>query len=99
MPDKPNQNGSGRDKIESRAYELYVKRGAMHGYDVDDWLAAEQEFSQSIADGDGLDSSLTELGQNGTAELTQDANGTPESQTPRASDKRPTRKAARRQSA
>src|SRR5688572_1792546 len=30
-------------RIRSRAYELYLERGAMHGKDLDDWLAAKAE--------------------------------------------------------
>ena len=29
-------------KVQETAYELYVARGCAHGYDVEDWLAAEQ---------------------------------------------------------
>jgi hypothetical protein len=32
-----------RSKIESRAYEIYLRRGATHGRALDDWLSAEQE--------------------------------------------------------
>ena len=30
--------------IARRAYVLYEQRGREHGYDVDDWLQAEQEL-------------------------------------------------------
>ena len=29
-------------KIQETAYQLYIARGCAHGYDVEDWLAAEQ---------------------------------------------------------
>jgi hypothetical protein len=29
-------------KVQETAYELFVARGCAHGYDVEDWLAAEQ---------------------------------------------------------
>ena len=29
-------------KVQETAYHLYVARGCAHGYDVEDWLAAEQ---------------------------------------------------------
>jgi hypothetical protein len=32
-------------KIEQRAYELFVKRGGVHGYHMEDWLRAEREIS------------------------------------------------------
>ena len=31
------------EKIKQRAYELYEQRGKVHGFDVDDWLQAENE--------------------------------------------------------
>lgn len=31
------------EEIQRRAYELYEKRGRVHGHDVDDWLSAEAE--------------------------------------------------------
>jgi Protein of unknown function (DUF2934) len=31
-------------EIARRAYQLFLQRGATHGRDVDDWLAAEQEL-------------------------------------------------------
>ena len=30
-----------REMIEEKAYELYEKRGKVHGHDLDDWLEAE----------------------------------------------------------
>lgn len=30
--------------IATRAYELFLKRGAVHGYDTEDWLTAEREL-------------------------------------------------------
>jgi hypothetical protein len=29
-----------------RAYELFLQRGAQHGQDFEDWLAAERELHQ-----------------------------------------------------
>jgi len=33
-------------QIAARAYELYVQRGRLDGYEVDDWLQAEYELMQ-----------------------------------------------------
>ena len=33
-------------EIAARAYELYVQRGRIDGYDMDDWLQAEYELMQ-----------------------------------------------------
>lgn len=34
------------EQIAARAYELYVNRGRIDGYDMDDWLQAEYELMQ-----------------------------------------------------
>jgi hypothetical protein len=33
-----------QDQVRRRAYELYVKRGKIDGFEVEDWLQAEAEF-------------------------------------------------------
>jgi hypothetical protein len=35
------------EEIQQRAYELYVARGGEDGRDVEDWLAAEKELTES----------------------------------------------------
>lgn len=37
------------DVIAVRAYEIYLDRGATHGHDLDDWLAAERELTALTA--------------------------------------------------
>ena len=32
------------EEIAGRAYRRYLERGSTDGYDIDDWLAAEQEL-------------------------------------------------------
>ena len=34
----------GRQELETRAYELYLQRGAEHGHDEEDWLLAEAQL-------------------------------------------------------
>ena len=34
------------EQIRQRAYELYEERGGEDGYDLDDWLRAEEELTQ-----------------------------------------------------
>jgi hypothetical protein len=34
------------EEIASRAYQRYLERGSTDGYDIDDWLAAEQELAR-----------------------------------------------------
>lgn len=34
------------DEFRRRAYAIHVERGGEHGYDLDDWLRAEQELKQ-----------------------------------------------------
>lgn len=36
-----------RELIAMRAYERYAARGYQHGHDVEDWLSAERELTQS----------------------------------------------------
>jgi hypothetical protein len=36
-------NESLKKKIEERAYQLFLKRGGVHGYHVEDWARAEKE--------------------------------------------------------
>jgi hypothetical protein len=36
-----------REKIELRAYEIYLERGGKEGNALDDWLAAEKELLES----------------------------------------------------
>jgi hypothetical protein len=35
------------EDIRMRAYQKFLERGANHGRDFDDWLAAERELSQA----------------------------------------------------
>ena len=40
-------NEPAREEIERRAYELYLARGEVHGYERDDWLQAERELKEA----------------------------------------------------
>ena len=44
-----------RDRIAARAYELYLARGGSGGSDMEDWLAAEREFSSGRSNDRGND--------------------------------------------
>ena len=37
--------GPTRKEIELRAYQIYAGRGAVHGFDLEDWLQAERELA------------------------------------------------------
>ena len=37
------------DAIAKRAYELYLQRGSVPGYELDDWLQAEADLSSAAA--------------------------------------------------
>ena len=39
-------NEPAREEIERRAYEIYLAREGVHGYDQDDWLQAELELKE-----------------------------------------------------
>jgi hypothetical protein len=36
------------DQIASRAFEIYVSRGAEHGHDVGDWFEAERQLKVEL---------------------------------------------------
>lgn len=44
------ETSSIEEQIRERAYELYQRRGGVDGYDMEDWLAAEQELRGTHAD-------------------------------------------------
>lgn len=35
-------------EIRQRAYEIYLKRGENHGQDLEDWLQAEKELTETL---------------------------------------------------
>jgi hypothetical protein len=37
-----------REEIELRAYEIYLQRGGEDGSELNDWLAAEKELTESL---------------------------------------------------
>ena len=43
--------GDSRDRVATRAYELYLQRGGADGGAFDDWLAAEREVGSASLDG------------------------------------------------
>jgi hypothetical protein len=50
---KAKESASGRpteEAIAKRAYELFLQRGSVPGYELDDWLAAEAELTAAAAD-------------------------------------------------
>ncbi len=38
-----------RNRIEKKAYEIFLHRGAQPGYHFDDWVKAEKEVATEIA--------------------------------------------------
>jgi hypothetical protein len=38
-----------KERIERRAYELFLKRNGAHGYHMEDWIQAEKEIAAEIA--------------------------------------------------
>jgi hypothetical protein len=45
-----------REMIEQRAYELFLKRGGVHGYHMEDWYQAEQEIAAGTAESTTVES-------------------------------------------
>lgn len=40
-----------RSTVARRAYEIFERRGCEHGFDLDDWVAAEKELLRDDFDG------------------------------------------------
>ncbi len=51
---------SEHDAIAKRAYELYLERGSVPGYEVEDWLAAEAELTAATVNAAAAASDATE---------------------------------------
>jgi hypothetical protein len=49
LPERVGDMAPPRELIAVRAYELFARRGYVHGHHVDDWLAAERELRQSVS--------------------------------------------------
>ncbi len=45
----PQSQGDVEDLIRYRAYQLFEQRGRNHGFDIEDWLRAEVEVTQTKA--------------------------------------------------
>ena len=65
---KPNDaRATGRPtevEISARAFELYLQRGSVPGYELDDWLQAEAELvAQSVAANGGKKTSSEQAPQ------------------------------------
>jgi hypothetical protein len=46
VPEDERNNGPSPAEIRKRAFEIHVKRGGIHGCDLNDWLEAERELHQ-----------------------------------------------------
>jgi hypothetical protein len=44
LPPVPTPKLPAATVIATRAYELFLQRGGVHGYDREDWLTAEREL-------------------------------------------------------
>ena len=44
-PEQATAAPPSRDAIAKRAFELYLQRGSVSGYELEDWLAAEAELT------------------------------------------------------
>ena len=43
--EEPVMQSTREQEIRTRAYEIYLQRGAQVGYEVEDWLQAERELT------------------------------------------------------
>ncbi len=51
-----------QERIEHRAYDLYLKRGKIPGFHEEDWACAEKEILAEIEQGEKIDTHLQETG-------------------------------------
>ena len=47
--EKPAPEPPSQEAIAKRAYELYLQRGSIAGYELEDWLSAEAELTAAAA--------------------------------------------------
>jgi hypothetical protein len=47
--EKPPAARPSQEAIAKRAYELFLQRGSVSGYELEDWLAAEAELTAAAA--------------------------------------------------
>ena len=40
------KRGPTAEEIRTRAYEIHIERGGIHGCDLDDWMQAERELQE-----------------------------------------------------
>jgi hypothetical protein len=45
--DAPANHALNHNQIRRRAYEIYLERGGLPGYELEDWLQAESEFESA----------------------------------------------------
>jgi hypothetical protein len=48
MTPEPLEEAEIRQWIAEKAYDLYMKRGGIQGYDVEDWLEAERRVLEEV---------------------------------------------------
>jgi len=66
MPNMNDENAPvqpPQEAIARRAYELFLQRGSVPGYELDDWLQAEAELTAEAAKGSIADSQDTGAGE------------------------------------
>lgn len=56
LPAAQHLDAVSEDVIAKRAFEKFMARGCTHGFDQEDWAAAEQELTAEAADSNGSDS-------------------------------------------
>ncbi len=61
------------EELAKRAYELYVARGGENGRALDDWLAAEKEWSEKHSSGQKTQAMAARSSVSPTSEFKSDA--------------------------
>lgn len=60
LPVAQHLDAVSEDVIAKRAYEKFIARGCTHGFDQQDWAAAEQELTAEALDNNGSNSRKNE---------------------------------------
>jgi hypothetical protein len=86
-----------QEQIAKRAYELFLQRGSVSGYELDDWLQAEAELTATAAKQDRQDRQdrSPRVEQDPSQEQENESDGHANGRRPSSRDRSPARRAVR----
>jgi hypothetical protein len=81
-----------QEQIANRAYELFLQRGSVSGYELDDWLQAEAELSAAaVKNGRGE----SQKQASAPSQESEESDGHSNGRRPSARDRSPSRRVVR----